>query len=126
MSKASSSASSLLLTRMRRVEIGIAVDAADDSLAIELALPVLQRGFNDAREALGPVIAAAGDQPHAIAVALDAQPVAVELDFVEPLAADRPRANQMASQPSGLANDSIEARFTTFSRSDDGWPFKSF
>ena len=39
--------------------------------------------------ALGPVIAAARDQPHAIAVALDPQAVAVVLDLVEPIRAAR-------------------------------------
>jgi hypothetical protein len=37
------------------------------------------------RIALGPVITVAGNQPHAIAVALQAQPIAVVLDFVKPI-----------------------------------------
>jgi hypothetical protein len=34
---------------------------------------------------LAPIVAAARDQPHAIAVALDPQAVAVILDLVEPI-----------------------------------------
>ena len=46
-------------------EIGNAVDAQDHGFAVdhEALLPVPHRGLGDPREALGPVIAAAGDQP---------------------------------------------------------------
>ena len=72
---------------MKRVEIGNAVDAENDGLAIDykMLLPVLQRGLDNPRIALGPVVAVAGDQAHAIAGALDPQPIAVILDFVEPI-----------------------------------------
>jgi hypothetical protein len=50
-----------------------------------MALPVRERGLDDPREPLGPIIAAFRDQPHALAVALHAEAVAVELNLVEPL-----------------------------------------
>jgi len=57
---------------MQRVEIGDAIEAKDDSLAIddELLVAVLQSGFDDPGIALGPVVSAARDQPHAVAIAL--------------------------------------------------------
>src|SRR5215470_3864088 len=57
------------------VEIGDAVDAKDDGLAVddELLVPVLQGAFDDPGKAAGPVIAALSDQPDAIAVTLDAK-----------------------------------------------------
>jgi hypothetical protein len=76
---------------MKRIEIRDAVDAQDDSLAIddELLLPVLQRRFDDPGIALRPVIAAAGDQPDAVAVPLQAEAEAVLLDLVKPSRARR-------------------------------------
>jgi hypothetical protein len=57
----------VLLARMKRVEIGHAVDAQDHGLAVdhELAASVLQRGLDDPWEAFGPVMAATGDQERA-------------------------------------------------------------
>jgi len=77
----------IVLARVQRVEIGDAVDAEHDRFAVddELLVSVLQRGLDDPGIALAPVITAARDQPHAIAVALDPQPVAVILDLVEPI-----------------------------------------
>ena len=77
--------------RVQRVEIGQPVDAKDHGLSVdnELFAPVCQGGLRYPREALGPIVAAAGDQPHVMAVPLDAKPVAVILDFVEPLGAGR-------------------------------------
>src|SRR5436309_1740227 len=74
---------------MQRVEIGDAVDANDDSLAVddEMLHPVLQCGFNDPRISLGPVISVTRDQPDPIAIALDTQAVAVEFDFMKPILA---------------------------------------
>ena len=46
---------------------------------------MLQGGLGDPRIALRPVIAAAGDQPHPIAIPLNADAEAVLLDFVKPL-----------------------------------------
>ena len=40
--------------------------------------------FDNGREAVGPVVAVEGEQPHALALALNDQPVAVVLDFVDP------------------------------------------
>ena len=68
---------------MQRVEIGDAVDAEHDGLAIdnELLLAVLQRGFDNPGEALGPIVAVARQEAHGLAVALDAQAIAVIFDF---------------------------------------------
>jgi hypothetical protein len=46
-----------------------------------------QRGLHNPRIALGPVVAASGDQAHAVAVALQPKPIAVVLHFVEPVGA---------------------------------------
>ena len=78
----------VVLARMQRIEIGDAIDAEDDGLAVddELLHPVLQRGFNDPRIPFCPVIPVPGEQAHAVAVALNAQPIPVIFDFVEPSA----------------------------------------
>ena len=47
--------------------------------------PDLTRGFDDPGICAGPVAAIAGNQAHAIAIALDAQAIAVILDFVQPI-----------------------------------------
>ena len=72
---------------MQRIEIGIAVDAADDRFTVnhKAGLAVSTRGLDDARIALGPVVATFGDQPYAVAVALQAQAVAIAFDLVEPV-----------------------------------------
>ena len=44
-----------------------------------------RRQVNDGREAVGPVMAVAGEQPDALAVALNDQAIAVMFDFVDPL-----------------------------------------
>jgi hypothetical protein len=76
---------------MQGIEVGDAIDAEDDGLAVdhELLLPDLARGLGDPRVALGPVIAAARDQAYAIGVALQADAIAVVLDLVEPVSAGR-------------------------------------
>jgi hypothetical protein len=53
------------------VEVGDAVDAKHDGLAIddELLVPVLQRAIHDPRIASGLVVAVPGEQVDAIAVA---------------------------------------------------------
>ena len=73
------------------VEIGCAIDAQDDGLAVEHKLldAVLQGGLGNPGIALGLVMTAPGDQPHPIAVTLDADAEAVLLDFVKPLWAGR-------------------------------------
>jgi len=74
---------------MQGVEVGNTVDAEDDRFAIddELLHPVLERGFHDPGISPGPVISVARDQPHGIAIALEAQAIAVVLDLVEPIGA---------------------------------------
>jgi hypothetical protein len=69
---------------MKRIEIGNAVDAEDDSLAIddELLSPILQRGLDDPGIALCLVIAAAGDQAHPVSIALDAEAGTIMFDSV--------------------------------------------
>jgi hypothetical protein len=69
------------------VEVGKTVDAQNDCLAIdhELLHPGFQRGLDNPGITLGPIVAVAGDQPDTVAVAFDAQPVAVILDFVDPI-----------------------------------------
>jgi hypothetical protein len=72
---------------MQSVEVGNTINAKNDGLAIdhELLHPVLQRGFDNPGIALGPVVSIAGNKPHAVAVALNAQPVAVIFYFVKPV-----------------------------------------
>jgi hypothetical protein len=69
------------------IEIGNAVDAKQDRLAIddERGCAVSQRGLNDQRVTIAPVIAVSGEQPNALALALDEQAVAVVLDLMESL-----------------------------------------
>ena len=43
--------------------------------------------LDDQGIAIGPVVAVAGEQPHALAVALDDQAVAVVFDFMDPVRA---------------------------------------
>ena len=45
------------------------------------------RGLGDQRKPAAPIMAVAGPQPHAIALALDDQAVAVVLDLVKPVRA---------------------------------------
>ena len=74
-----------MLAGQQRVEVGDAIDAKDDRLAVDHKLldAVLQGGLGDPGISPRPVIAAARDQPHPIAVALDADAEAVMLDFGE-------------------------------------------
>nr|WP_312016792.1 hypothetical protein [Bradyrhizobium japonicum] len=55
----------------------------------ELLLTVLQRRLDDPGEAVRPVVAVLGEQPNVALFALDAQAVAVILDFVDPVGAGR-------------------------------------
>lgn len=50
---------------------------------------VFESGLDDSRKAVGPVVAVAGDQPDGFATALNAQTVAVILDFADPVGAVR-------------------------------------
>ena len=69
---------------MQGIEVGDAIDAEHDRFAVdyELLVPVLQCRLDDPRVAVGSVIAAARNQPHTIAVALNAKAVVVILDLV--------------------------------------------
>ena len=72
---------------MQVVEIGPAINAEQHGFAIEDegGVAVTQRGLGDQREPIGPVVPVAGPQPNTLAFALHDHPVAVVLDFVEPL-----------------------------------------
>ena len=74
----------VVLAGMQGVEVG---DAIHPELAIddELALPDLPGDLHDPGKA--PVVAALGEQPHAVVVALNTKPVAVVFDLVEPIGA---------------------------------------
>jgi hypothetical protein len=55
-------------------------------LAIEcqnVPVAILARGLGNPWEAVGPVVAAAGDQAYAVAVALQVLPIANLFDFME-------------------------------------------
>jgi hypothetical protein len=58
----------VVLAGMQGVEVGVAVYVQHHGLAIddEMPLPVLQCRFHDPGIALGPVIAALGDEPYAL------------------------------------------------------------
>jgi hypothetical protein len=81
----------VMLPGMQRVEVGDAVHAEYHRLAIdhELPVPVSAGGLHDPGIAVGEVVAAARDQPDAVAVALKAEAVAVVLHFVQPVGAVR-------------------------------------
>jgi hypothetical protein len=73
------------------IEVRHAIEAKHYGLAVDhkLLAAIAARGLHDPREALGPIIAAARDQPDAIAVTLDAKAIPVIFDFVKPLGACR-------------------------------------
>ena len=77
--------SSSCFWRVQAVEIRPAVDAEQHGLAIdhEGGVAVTERGLGDQREAIAPVVAIAGEQPHAPAVALDDQSISVVLNLVD-------------------------------------------
>lgn len=64
---------------VQRIEIGDAVNAEHNRFAIErkLPMPVLQCCLDDPGIPIGPVVSAARDQAHAVAVALQAEAIAV-------------------------------------------------
>ena len=77
----------VMLPGMQRVEVGDTIDAEHDGFAVddEAGLADLAGRLDDPRITVGKVVVAACDQPHASVVALQAQPVAVVLDLVEPV-----------------------------------------
>jgi hypothetical protein len=76
----------VVLARVQGVEV---LDAEHHRLAVdhELPVPVFQSGFHDPRIAAGPVVAAARDQAHTLAITLKAQAIAVVFDLVQPVVA---------------------------------------
>src|ERR1700757_4067192 len=72
---------------MQSVEIRDAIDTQDHGLALEYEpfLPDLACCLDDPRITVSPVVTAACDQPPAIPVALQPQPVAVVLHLKEPV-----------------------------------------
>jgi len=54
-----------------------------------MLVPQLPRGRDDQREAIGPVITAAADQPNTVLLADDHHAIAVVPDFVQPIVAGR-------------------------------------
>jgi len=54
--------------------------AVDDKIGVAIA----ERGLNDQRVAIGPVVAVAGEEPDALSFTLNDQPVAVHIHFVQP------------------------------------------
>ena len=76
----------VMSARVQGVEVGDAVDAGQDRLAIDdefVGAGSSARAFDDPRETVGPVMAVAGPQAHASAVALNDQATAVVFDLLE-------------------------------------------
>jgi hypothetical protein len=78
----------IVLAGVQRVEIRVSINAQDDRFAIDHEL-LAEGRFHDPRMAIGPVVAASGDQAHAVAVGLDDQAITVVLDLMEPVVAVR-------------------------------------
>jgi hypothetical protein len=59
----------VVLAQVQRLEVGNAVNPEHYGLAIndEMVLPDLARGLDDPGVSIGPIVATARDQPHAIA-----------------------------------------------------------
>jgi len=72
---------------MQGIEIRNAIDTKNNRLSIddELLHAVLERRLDDPWIALRAIVPVAGDQAHAIAIALDPRPIAVVLDFAQPV-----------------------------------------
>jgi hypothetical protein len=79
----------IALAAVQAAEVGDTVSIEQHGLAIEheRRVAVAQCGLDDAGIAIGPVMAVAGEQPHALVLALDDQAIAVMLDFVDPVGA---------------------------------------
>ncbi|OWK24755.1 hypothetical protein AJ87_18690 [Rhizobium yanglingense] len=76
---------------LQRAEVRPPFLVEHDGLAVEDGRGDIEfaRGGNDGRKSIGPVVAAAGDGTHASMIDMDCQPIAVELDLVEPLRSGR-------------------------------------
>ena len=68
----------------------VASDHASPSIRNDVRLDAV-RGFDDCREAIGPVMAVAGEAADARAIPAHHQPITVMLDFVNPQRAGRSR-----------------------------------
>jgi hypothetical protein len=92
--------------RMERIEIGDAINAEKDGLAIddELLVSIFQRRLDDPGIALRPVVAAARDQPHTFAISLDAKAVAIIFDLVDPLGRSGTLMPRVGRQKSKVPN----------------------
>src|SRR5579859_7398276 len=77
----------VVLLRVQQVEVGQAVRAADDALAVEQDRADLELAnrLDDPREALRPVSTTACVNAHPIVLLADHQAVAVVLDLVDPV-----------------------------------------
>ena len=75
----------VLPARVQGIEIGDAVDPEHDRLAVDHKLlePIPECRLDDPGIAVSPVVAAAGDQAHAIPLALQAEAVTVVFHLVE-------------------------------------------
>jgi hypothetical protein len=75
----------------KSVENGRAIIGASDRLPVEQAGCDLEcgHGLRDQREALGPVVAVPGEQPHAAGPTAGHHSKAIVLDFVNPARAGR-------------------------------------
>jgi hypothetical protein len=87
---------------VERVEHGDAVGARDHRLAVqrERLGPQLGGGRGDGGIAVGPVMAAACEQPHGLAVPAHDQPIAVVLDLVHPVGPEGGLADGMQARQS--------------------------
>jgi len=94
------------------VEHGDTIGAANHRLAIPGEGPRAQlgRGCGDGGIALGPIIAAPGEQPHRVADAANLQPVAVVFDLVDPL---RPRGRLGGAGGDARRDVSVATRHAT-------------
>src|SRR5690242_10248397 len=81
----------IVLAGVQRVEIRHAVDTENNGLAIKHKLldAVSACRVSDPWVALGPIVSAASDQPDAISVTFNAEPIAVIFDFMKPLGTSR-------------------------------------
>ena len=75
------------LPAVEAIEVGDAVDAEQHGFAVqgEGVGPVAQRGLDNARVPVAPVIAVAGPQPYGLALPLNDQAVAIVFDLMKPL-----------------------------------------
>src|SRR4051794_11493313 len=80
-----------MVAGVQPVKIGNAVNAKQHRFAVkdERGLAVPESRFDNQRVTIGPVMAIAGKQPSALALALDDDAIAVIFDFVNPVRSGR-------------------------------------